>query len=60
MVSMSIICQIVLFFKDDVCGPISGDGLSGERIEWLIDQLYDTKCVSLRAIHVCISSEEVV
>jgi hypothetical protein len=52
--------EVVLFLKDDVCGPISGDSLSGERIEWLINQLCDTKCVSLRAIHVCISSEEVI
>ena len=52
--------EIVLFLKNDVCGPISGDDLSGERTEWLINRFRDTKCVSLRAVCICISSEEVV
>jgi hypothetical protein len=49
--------EVVLFLKDDVCGPISGDGLSRERIKWLINRLCDIKCASLRAVYVCISSE---
>jgi hypothetical protein len=52
--------EVVLFLKNDVCGPISGDSLSGERTKWLINRLCDTKCPSLRAIYVCMSSQEVV
>jgi len=51
---------VVLFLKNDVCGPISGDDLSGERTEWLINRFCDTKCQPLQAVYICISSEEVV
>jgi hypothetical protein len=43
-----------------MCGPISGDDLSEERTEWLINLLRDTKCASLRAVYICLSSEETV
>ena len=52
--------EVILFLKDDVYAPISGDSLSGERTEWLINRLCNTKCPSLRAIRVCISSEKVI
>jgi hypothetical protein len=52
--------EVVLFLKNDVCGSISDDNLSGERTEWLINRLRETRCASLRAIYICISSEEVV
>ena len=50
--------EVVLFMKYDICEPTNFDDLSGDRIKWLIDRLCDTKCVSLRAIYVCISSGE--
>ena len=52
--------EVVLFLKNDVCGPISGDDLSGERTEWLINRFCDTKCTSLQDVYICISLEEVV
>jgi hypothetical protein len=45
--------QIVLFLKDEICELTSGDKLSGERKEWLIEQLRNTQCKALQAIHVC-------
>jgi hypothetical protein len=51
--------EVALFMKhDDICEPTHVDGLSGDRMKWLIDRLRDTKCEALRAICVCISSEE--
>jgi hypothetical protein len=51
--------EVALFVKhDDICEPTHVDGLSGDKMKWLIDRLCDTKCDALRAIYVCISSEE--
>jgi hypothetical protein len=50
--------EVVLFMKHDICGPTNVGDLSGDRMKWLIDRLCDTKCESLRAIYVCISSQE--
>jgi hypothetical protein len=50
--------EIVLFLKEDVCELTSSDDLSGERKKWLIERLCDTQCKTLRAIHVCISSDK--
>lgn len=50
--------EIVLFLKDDVCELTSGDDLSRERRKWLIERFCDTIYRTLRAIHVCISSDK--
>ena len=51
--------EVALFMKhDDICEPTHVNGLSGDRMKWLIDRLRDTKCDALRAIYVCVSSEE--
>jgi hypothetical protein len=50
--------EIFLFLKDDICDLMSEDDLSGERKTWLIERLRDTQYKALRAIHVCISSNE--
>jgi hypothetical protein len=51
--------EVALFMEhDDICEPTNVDGLSGDRMKWLILRLCDTKCESPRAIYICISSEE--
>lgn len=50
--------EVALFMKHDICEPTNVDDLSGDRTKWLVDRLCDTKCESLQAIYVCMSSEE--
>ena len=56
--NLAVLQEVVLFMKHDICEPTNVDDLSGDRMKWLIVRLCDARCESLRAIYVCISSEE--